>query len=104
MSKKNHGGLASDERATLRQLKYRPTYGCPAMGPSYLGQSGVEPPRDLLAERAAWRARNRSGAVLGLGSPFRAATTWRLLRRFPNLYTDCSHGYPRRECPHACRK
>lgn len=95
------GGLSSDERATIRRAKFRPTYGCPAFGPSYLGQKNTEPPIDPLARRAAWRARN-SGAVLGSGSPFRAPSCWRLLGRLPTLHSDCGHGYPRRECPKGC--
>lgn len=99
MRRHTTGGLASDERQALRRAKFRTTYGCPALPESYLGQAGVMPPRDRLAERAAWRARN-AGPVLGIGSPFRVYACWRLLGRLPTLPGDCKHGYPKRHCPH----
>jgi hypothetical protein len=69
--------MASDERDG-----YRACRGLPMLG------SGATPRtvrRDRLAERAAWRARRPELAVLGIASPHRAPTEWRLLGRFPRL-------------------
>jgi hypothetical protein len=41
--------------------------------------------RDRLAERACLRARNPHLSTLGIGSPLRAPTEWRLLRRLPRI-------------------
>ncbi len=70
-------GMASDERHTYRSTRCLPTRDCPA----YVGNET----RDKLAERAAWRARNPGCPTLSLGSPYRAPTEWRLMRRMPRL-------------------
>lgn len=71
-------GMASDERHTYRAARHLPTRDCPA----YVGN---EAPPDKLAIRAAWRRANPGLPTLALGSPHRAPTEWRLMRRMPRL-------------------
>lgn len=69
-TKWNYGTyMAGDTRAGYRQRRYLPAYW----------------QRDRLKERAVWRHYHPSEPVLGLGSPLRAPTEWRLRGRLSRL-------------------
>lgn len=71
-------GMASDERHAYRMTRHLPTRDCPA----YVGNW---PAPDKLEQRAWWRRANPHLATLGLGSPLRAPTEWRLMGRMPRI-------------------